>query len=185
VITMPTSELQDRKLDRAFDHLDADRDGAIDRGDLVGLGARVLLGFGEPPTSVRGRTLLDSFDQMWAALVARLDLEDDGRISRAQFRRGMIAAFIDGPDYEPVFRPAAQSLASLCDVDADGMVDPAEFQIMQRAYGTEEGDIGTAFSALDSDKDGRLTVAELVAAAETFYTGDDPRADGNWLFGQI
>lgn len=182
---MSTSELQDRKLDRAFDHLDADRDGAIDREDLVGLGSRVLLGFGEPPTSARGRALLDSFDQMWAALVARLDLDGDGRISRTQFHQGMIAAFIDGPDYEPVFRPAAQSLARLCDVDGDGMVDPAEFRILQTAYGTEDGEIGTAFSALDSDHDGRLAVAELVAAAEAFYIGDDPDAGGNWLFGRI
>jgi Ca2+-binding EF-hand superfamily protein len=182
---MPTSELQGRKLDRAFDHLDADRDGAIARDDLVGLGARVLLGFGEPPTSIRGRALLDGFDQMWAALVARLDLDGDGRISRAQFHRGMIAAFIEGPDYEPVLRRAAQSLARQCDVDGDGLVDPAEFWIMQTAYGTEEREIGTAFSVLDSDHDGRITVTELVAAAQAFYTGDDPGASGNWLFGRI
>ncbi|MEO5875149.1 MAG: EF-hand domain-containing protein [Streptosporangiaceae bacterium] len=182
---MSTTELQDRKLDRAFDHLDADRDDVIARDDLVGLGARVLLGFGEPPTSVRGRTLLDNFDQMWAALLARLDLDGDHRISREEFRRGMAAAFIDGPDYEPAFRPAAQALARMCDIDGDGMVDPGEFRILQTAYGTAEGDIAMAFNALDTDRDGRVSVAELVAAAQDYYTGDDPEAGGNWLFGRI
>src|SRR5262245_59901943 len=97
---MSTSELQDRKLDRAFDQLDLNRDGMVDREELVGLGSRFLLGFGEPPTSLPGRTLLDAFDHMWAALMSRLDLDADRRISRDEFRRGMAAAFIQGPDYE-------------------------------------------------------------------------------------
>ncbi|GAA3215441.1 EF-hand domain-containing protein [Actinocorallia longicatena] len=182
---MVTTELQDRKLDRAFEHLDVDRDGVIERDDLVGLGARFLLGFGEPPTSIRGRALLDNFDTVWSALLSRLDMEADSRISREEFHRGMAAAFIHGPDWEPAFRPAAQAVARLCDTDCDGMVDPGEFRTMLSAYGTAEGDIAMAFSALDADSDGMVSVTELVAAAREFYTGDDPTAAGSWLFGRI
>ncbi|GAB3679102.1 hypothetical protein GCM10027589_49360 [Actinocorallia lasiicapitis] len=182
---MVTTDLQARKLDRAFDHLDVDRDGIIERDDLVSLGARFLLGFGEPPTSSRGRALLDRFDQLWAALLSRLDLDADCRITRSEFRRGMAAAFIHGPDYEQVFRPAAQAVAHLCDGDCDGMIEPAEFRTMLAAYGTSEGDIAMAFSALDTDHDGRITVPELVTATREFYTGDDERAAGSWLFGRI
>ncbi|MDX6743242.1 EF-hand domain-containing protein [Actinocorallia sp. A-T 12471] len=182
---MSTSELQDRKLDRAFDHLDVNRDGMVDREDLAGLGARFLIGFGEPPTSSPGRTLLESFDLVWAAVMSRLDLDADSRIGRDQFRRGMAEAFIVGPDYEPVLRPANQAVARICDADADGLIDPVAFRTMQTAYGTAEADIASAFGALDADGDGMLTVSELERAAREFYTGDDPRAGGNWLFGRI
>lgn len=182
---MPISELQDRKLNRAFEHLDMDRDGVIERDDLLGLAARFLLGFGEPPTSLRGKALLDNFDQLWAALVSRLDLDGDSRISREEFRRGMTTAFIEGPDYESAFRPAVQAAARLCDADCDGMIDPSEFRTMHTAYGTPENDISMAFSAIDTDEDGMVTVTELVHAAREFYIGDDPRAGGTWLFGRI
>lgn len=182
---MPTSELQDRKLDRIFDQLDVNRDGVVDREDLAGLGARFLIGFGEPPTSAPGRRLLEAFDQVWAALTSRLDLEADTRIGRAEFRRGMAEAFITGPDYEPVLRPANQAIARICDGDDDGLIDPVAFRTMQTAYGTAEGDIVSAFGALDADGDGMVTVTELERAACEFYTGDDPAAGGNWLFGRI
>ncbi|MCD0451031.1 EF-hand domain-containing protein [Actinocorallia sp. API 0066] len=182
---MSTSELQDRKLDRVFDQLDVNRDGVVDREDLAGLGARFLIGFGEPPTSAPGRALLEAFDQVWAALMSRLDLDAESRVTRDQFRRGMAEAFITGPDYEPVLRPVAQAVARICDADADGLIDPVAFRTMQTAYGTPEGDIVTAFGALDADGDGMVTVVELERAAREFYTGDDPAAGGNWLFGRI
>lgn len=40
-------ELLNHKLDRAFGHMDVNGNGSIERGDLLGLGARILVGFGE------------------------------------------------------------------------------------------------------------------------------------------
>ena len=48
---MVAIDLLNHKLDRAFDHIDASGRGVVEREDLLGLGARILVGFGESPTS--------------------------------------------------------------------------------------------------------------------------------------
>ncbi len=64
-------DLLNHKLDRAFDHIDAGGKGVVEREDLLGLGARILVGFGESPTSVTGSSLVDSFDGIWRRCPAR------------------------------------------------------------------------------------------------------------------
>ena len=102
-------DLLNHKLDRAFDHIDAGGEGVVEREDLLGLGARILVGFGESPTSVTGSSLVDSFDGIWSALSGAL-----GRrratlgISREDFRTAMTAAFVEGDRYDagvPARRP--------------------------------------------------------------------------------
>lgn len=178
-------DLRNHKLDRAFDHIDVSGGGEIERADLLGLGARILVGFGESPTSAAGTRLVDSFDRVWAALSDVLGRDRDSRISREEFRYGMAAAFIDGGQFEPVFHPATQAVAELCDGDGDGLIGLHDFRTMLSAFGTAYDDVDEAFERLDRSGDGTLPVSDLVAAAREFYTGDDPHASGNWLFGPL
>ena len=97
----------------------------------------------------------------------------------------MTAAFIAGPDFDAVFRPAARAVAELCDTDGDGAVAFAEFGTALAAFGTEPADAETAFRRLDADGSGRLTVDELVTAVREYYTSELPTAAGNWLFGPL
>jgi hypothetical protein len=180
-----STELRKRKLDRAFGHMDVDGDGHIAREDLLGLGARILVGFGEAPTSAPGARLVDGFDDIWTALAGELGCGRDGRISCADFQAAMVAVFIDGEHFEPVFQPAARAVAHLCDSDGDGLIGPGEFRMMLSAFGTAYDDVDLAFDRLDADTDGRVTVEELVLATRQFYTGEDPHAAGNWLFGPL
>lgn len=180
-----TTELQNRKLDRAFGHIDIDNDGYIERDDVLGLGARILVGFGEAPTSAKGKAVIDHYDTLWETIVARIDSDRDARISREEYRSGMAAAFIHGPDFDHVFRPAAQAVATLCDTDDDGVVGADEFQTLQSAFGTSTADAQAAFNKLDTNGSGTLTVDELIEAAREFFLGDDPSSRGNWLFGPI
>ncbi|MEV0587878.1 EF-hand domain-containing protein [Nonomuraea sp. NPDC050310] len=178
-------DLRDHKLDRAFGHLDVDGGGEIEREDLLGLGARLLVGFGESPTSLTGRRLVDGFDGIWAALAAALDRDGDGRLTAAEFKAGMTVAFIEGGGFDPVFLPAAEAVADLCDQNRDGQIGVHEFRMLLSAFGTPYDDVAEAFDRLDRDHDGTLTVSELVTAVREYYTGDDPHAAGNWLFGPL
>ncbi|MDR8413940.1 EF-hand domain-containing protein [Nonomuraea sp. 3-1Str] len=178
-------DLLNHKLDRAFDHIDAGGAGSVEREDLLGLGARVLVGFGESPTSVTGSGLVDGFDAIWAALADALGRDRESRLSREDFREGMRGAFVSGDRYEPVFRPATVAVAALCDPDGDGLVGRREFRTMLGAFGTAYDDVDVAFDRLDRTGRGTLTVDELVAAARQYYTGEDPGAAGNWLFGPL
>jgi len=179
------NDLQLEKLDRAFDHIDANHSGEIERDDLLGLGSRVLLGFGESPTSTKGKALIDRFDELWTEIVEHADSDESGAISPAEFRTAMISAYIDGQKFDKTFRPAAVAIAALCDQDNDGAIGLAEFQILQSAFGTADGDAVAAFQRLDLDANGSLSVDELVRAAHEYYTGGDPRMPGNHLFGPL
>ncbi|MEW9548875.1 EF-hand domain-containing protein [Nonomuraea sp. NPDC050783] len=178
-------DLLSHKLDRAFDHIDANRNGVVEREDLLGLGARILVGFGESPTSVTGASLVESFDGIWSTLARTLDRDGDSGISRPDFRSAMLSAFVTGDHYEPVFRPAAVAVAELCDGDRDGEIRPGEFRTMLSAFGVAYDDVDEAFDRLDREGRGTLTVAELVAATSDYYRSADPNAAGNWLFGPL
>jgi hypothetical protein len=178
-------DLLNHKLDRAFDHIDANGNGVVEREDLLGLGARILVGFGESPTSVTGNRLVGSFDGVWSALALALERDGDSGIARPDFRTGMLAAFVRGDGYELVFKPATLAVAQLCDGDGDGLIGPGEFRTVLSAFGTAYDDVDEAFDRLDREGRGALTVDELVLAAADFYTSEDPNAAGNWLFGPL
>ncbi|MGV9779472.1 EF-hand domain-containing protein [Streptosporangium sp. NPDC003464] len=178
-------ELLRHKLERAFAHMDVNGDGKIERDDLLGLGARILIGFGESPTSPAGSRLVEGFESIWRALSAEIDASGDGAISPEEFRTGMISAFAEGDRYDTAFRPAAEALAALCDADGDGLVDPAGFRVLLTAFGTAHDDVDTAFDRLDRDRDGAISSGELVEAVRQYYTSADPNAAGNWLFGPL
>ncbi|MEQ4716507.1 hypothetical protein [Nonomuraea sp. B19D2] len=178
-------DLLNHKLDRAFDHIDAGGNGVVEREDLLGLGARILVGFGESPTSLTGASLVDSFDGIWSTLSQTLERDPDFAIARPDFRTGMIAAFVTGDRYDAVFRPATVAVAELCDPDRDGEIGPGEFRTMLSAFGVAYDDVDEAFDRLDRTGRGVLTVDELVLAAADYYLSDDPSAAGNWLFGPL
>lgn len=179
------TELQIEKLDRAFDHIDADHTGQIERDDLIGLGSRVLLGFGEAPTSSRGKALLDRFDELWTEIAAHADADGTGAISPAEFRTAMINAYIKQQKFDQTFRPATAALAAVVDTNGDGVVGLDEFQVFQAAFGTSDDDATAAFYMLDRDNNGSLSVDELVIAAHEYYTSPDPQAPGNALYGPL
>ncbi|WP_433441543.1 EF-hand domain-containing protein [Nonomuraea sp. CA-141351] len=178
-------DLLNHKLDRAFDHIDACGNGVVEREDLLGLGARILVGFGESPTSLTGSSLVDSFDGIWATLSQTLERDPDFSIARPDFRTGMVAAFVTGDLYDAVFRPATVAVAKLCDGNRDGEIGPGEFRTMLSAFGVAYDDVDEAFDRLDRTGRGALTVDELVLAASDYYRSDDPNAAGNWLFGPL
>jgi Ca2+-binding EF-hand superfamily protein len=171
------------KIDWSFLHIDIDRNGVIERQDLLGLASQLLLTFSEPSSTPRGQALMDAFDRFWDTLAAHCDTDRDGRITPVEYRTAMVAAFVDGGLFESVFRPAAEALAIIADTDGDGSIDQSEFQAMEAVLGIPEIQSRIAFHRLDTDHDGVLDVAEYLAAVRDYYTSTDPDAPGNWLYG--
>src|SRR5438270_177488 len=112
---MTITDLQVRKLDKAFDHFDVDRDDMVERADFAELGARFLLGFGHERTTTRSRDLIEHFDQVWFALARQIGIDEESSLTRPEFREGMDAAFITGGRFAQVLRPAARAVIRLCD----------------------------------------------------------------------
>jgi Ca2+-binding EF-hand superfamily protein len=179
------TDLQTRKIDASFRHIDADGNGYIERDDLLGLGARLLAGFGLSPASETGNTVVERFDALWRTLVETADADRDGRISPREYRASMIGSFVDGDRFDTVFHPAIKAVVDIIDSDSDGLIDREEFRLFHEAFGRSDEDVEIAFARLDRDGDGRLTDHELLSAARDYYTSADPSAVGNALFGEL
>ncbi len=180
-----STELLKRRLDRVFGHLDANGNGKVERDDLLGLGARILVGFGESPTSAAGSKLIHGFESIWQALSAELDVDGDRAISPEEFRAGMAPVFSESERFDAVFGPAAEAVAELCDSDGDGVVGPAEFRVMLSAFDTPHDDVESAFDRLDRDSDRGISVGELVEATRKYCTSAGPSATGGRMFGPL
>ncbi|MFC0531988.1 EF-hand domain-containing protein [Phytohabitans kaempferiae] len=178
--------LQQRKLDKAFHHLDVNRNGYVEEQDLTALGVRLLANFGVGHDDPRARKIADGFGTFWTALATALDADGDRRLSPAEYRDGMLAGF-GGPDggFDQHFRPGAMAVLELADTDGDGYVSRDEFATMQRAFGTVPDESDYAFDQLDLDGDGRLSLDEMIEAVREFYVGADDNAVGTWFFGRV
>ncbi|WP_445394910.1 EF-hand domain-containing protein [Streptomyces sp. LE64] len=180
---MDAGRLLANKLDWSYLHIDADRNGLIERQDLLGLAAHLLLTYAEPSSTPKGQALMGAFDRFWDTLSAHCDTDRDGRITPSEYRDGMRAAYVDGDRFDAIFHPAATALALVADTDGDGGIDRPEFLAMEAVLGVSQAEGRTAFERLDTNADGALDVPEYLTAVREYYTSPDPDAPGNWLYG--
>jgi Ca2+-binding EF-hand superfamily protein len=181
----PLSDLQERKLQRAFVHLDVDGDGRIEREDVLALAARMLVGFGEATTSGKGKRVVETLEALWDVLLDTLDLGPDGRLGEADLPTAVAAAFVHGHRRDEALVPAALAMAWLCDTDDDGFVVEHDLRTLHEAFDLAPSAATLAMGHLDPAGSGRVGVDDLARAVCEYYVGDDPAAPGTWLFGTV
>ncbi|HEX6343841.1 EF-hand domain-containing protein [Umezawaea sp.] len=170
------------RIDSTFAHYDVNGNGVIELADFYALAERLLQAFGEPASSERGRELVEAYDGFWDTLVQHCDADRDGRISPREYQRAMALALVDGGAFDVVFPEAVASLLDIADTNGDGRVDAAEFEVLLTARGLSEAECGLAFTHLDTDGDGAVSVQEYVAAVKDYYTNPAQDTPGSWLY---
>jgi Ca2+-binding EF-hand superfamily protein len=170
------------RIDSTFAHYDANRNGVIELADIYALANRLLQAYGEPASSDRGRELIEAYDRFWEMLADHCDTDRDGRVGPQEYREAMIEAFVEGGPINLDFLEVVQSLLAIMDTNGDGRVDSAEFGVLLRARGLSAEECSTAFSHLDTDGDGAISVQEYVAAVRDFYTNPAQDTPGSWLY---
>lgn len=186
--THMTNDLLDRKLERAFTHLDADRSGVIDADDIIALGSRLLTALAEPADSPKAALVMGGLADFWQDLFTELDLDRDGKVTPEEYKLGMTRLYAQGgPAYDRSFRPMMRAILTIVDTDGDGVISPEEFHRAQEAFDTNLSPAHTEalFRRIDADGDGTLTLDELLDAVREYYTGTDEDAPGNLLFGEF
>jgi Ca2+-binding EF-hand superfamily protein len=170
------------RIDATFAHYDVNRNGVIELADFYALADRLLKAFGEPASSELGRELVEAYDGFWDILVEHCDADRDGRISPREYQEAMVVAFVDGGAFDVVFPEIAESLLGIADTNGDGRVDSAEFAVLLKARGLTEAECGLAFTHIDTDGDGSISVQEYVAAVKDYYTNPAVDTPGSWLY---
>ncbi|MGW6934572.1 EF-hand domain-containing protein [Lentzea sp. NPDC054927] len=170
------------RIDSTFAHYDVNGNGVIELADVYALANRLLRAFGEPASSERGRDLVEAYDRFWEMLVNHCDADRDGRIGPEEYREAMIELVLEGGPINMDFLEIVQSLLDLMDTNGDGRVDTDEFQVLLKARGLSEAECGLAFTHLDTDGDGAISVQEYVAAVRDYYTNPAEDTPGSWLY---
>jgi len=182
---MTVSGLLAHKFKRMFRVLDLNRDGVVDRRDLV---ARVdafarLRGWAADSDAYR-RNLEVALDE-WQNLRESVDLDEDGGVTEAEFLGYAEIYLTDRESVRAYARGDAQLLMDAMDTDGDGRITEAEYREYLRVCGEDPSGAAVFFAHADLDEDGHLTRAERIHAVEEFLLSEDPAAGGNYLFGKL
>lgn len=174
----------DQRLERTFNHLDHDGDGAITSADFEQAARAVAQGFELDPSSDKARKLKEGYARAWQLLRQQADVDADGRITLEEFGQATRNLASDRSFADNIAAVSEAEFAA-ADSDNDGELSRAEFSRLIRAFGHVEGDIDQAFARLDKDGDGRVTRAEYTAAWQECLATGDPNAVGGQVLAQL
>ncbi|GGS58353.1 MULTISPECIES: EF-hand domain-containing protein [Actinokineospora] len=182
---MTPAELLSTKIQRGFDHLDADRDGWLDEDDHVLMGRRIAESLGHAPGSPEEQRIIDMYLRIWREV--HLPHVEPGApgISRDSFVTSTSALADDPAAAQATLGALAEAFLEIADLDADGTVTFREFLAYQHGHfpGMTETAAQTAFTHLDTDGDGHLSPEEFIRATIEYWTSSDPASPGNWWLG--
>jgi Ca2+-binding EF-hand superfamily protein/predicted esterase len=171
-------EVQGRE---GFSVFDADGDGRLTEDDFEVFALRLVQAFGEPPGSPAALAVRHRYRDLWRALAARADADGDGTVSEAEHLRWLAAVTRDD-GFDRDVRPLAEAVVRLVDTDHDGVVTAAEFTVLLNACGFSAAE---ALDAVDHDRSGSVSVAEIVRVVHDFCLDPAPGKAGQWLFGRF
>ena len=158
------------RLEERFELWDRDSNGVIERSDFEQEIQGILGGFGVSETSPGAAGLraawMGLFDRLArAAGTERMDKEAFIRAAESEIVSRGNAGFAE------VLQPAIQAVMAIADTDGDGLISPSELERWFSAIGLNAAQAREAFTQMDTDNDGSLTITELVAAVRDYHLG--------------
>ncbi|WP_030772476.1 EF-hand domain-containing protein [Streptomyces sp. NRRL F-2664] len=177
---------QDLKYAQWFRGADVDGDGFITQKDVRLMSGRYIAARDTAPDSATGRRLTEAMDDFWAHVIAPMDQDGDGKVDLREMTEGFKRALTDRALAPQQTGPATDLFFDLADLNADGVIDQAEFQQMFGRVADVPGeDCAAVFAALDRNGSGGLDRAEFHQALQEFFYGTDPDAPATHLFGRV
>ncbi|RST19602.1 hypothetical protein E2C00_00530 [Streptomyces sp. WAC05374] len=177
-----TTDLRTRKFNRFFDLLDTDRNGYIEPADWARTAQKFASAFGHAEDSAQATALHEAYQRVHRNIVADMDNDGDGRVSRQEFHDGLHRHVADLSLLDKTFRPALDAEFDTADINGDGVLHGEEIDRIWKAWGMSE-DAKTAMEQMDRDGDGRINRDEYYATWREYLASEDPDAPGSLLLG--
>jgi Ca2+-binding EF-hand superfamily protein len=171
-----------RKMSARFDTFDRDGDGYISQREVEQMARAICEAFEASPDWGKGRAMLRGAGAFWRGLADEIDDEfaDGGRLTRQQFIDAAKRALLDHPEgFNRIVRPWTEASVAIVDADGDGdgEITLEEWGRLLLAVGADDAAVQRRLQATDRDVDGRLSVRDLLSAAQAYYTTDDDMPD--------
>ncbi|WP_434445270.1 EF-hand domain-containing protein [Lentzea sp. E54] len=184
---MKTTAFLDRRLRRRFEIYDRNRDGYVERSDFDLASARLTSAFGLTADDLRAKRFHEQLLGVWGHLAAVADVNDDGRMSLAEYRTAFVRGLLGRPEaFDDVYVPYLDALLAVADHDGDGLLGVDEHVRWSRALmDVSEADAQAVHARLDHDGDGMIGAEDLLAALRAYYFSEDEDGPGAWLLGPL
>lgn len=183
-MTSKLGNIQDQNISAVFNVLDSNRDLAITEEDFELIASRICERFGIEADSETGRKVHGGFLAWWQQLRRDFDADGDGRVTLAEF----ISAYKDGkgdPDryFAEQLGHTTKAVVDLVDADRDGFISEAEYLRLLSVTTPDREAALAGFRQLDTDGDGRVSVAEFQVGVHQLMLSNDPNAPGTAMLG--
>lgn len=175
---MALSELRRRKQLNLFNVYDTNRDGRIDKEDVLDFARRLREIRSWSEGSAEDVELTGMFSEYWDYL-ARYDESGDGTVTADEW----MVMYEQFPKDE--VRDWGSMLYSVLDADGDESITVEEYKQFFDAAGIGSDFADAVFPTLDDDGDGTVSRAEFIGHILDFDGSDDPSAAGNRMFGPV
>lgn len=176
---------QQQKLPRLFAVHDLNGDGVINRVDFEEYTRRIagLRGWG--PESMEYNELLARFFMFWHGLEDIATGKGVQDVTITEWFEYWDRILNTPGVFDAVITPIGRMIFTMLDEDGDGSITADEYAAIYRSGGLDPAEAIAAFSQLDLDRDGQLSIDEIMVHADEFFRSDDPNAPGNALFGIV
>jgi len=176
-----TTAVKDQKFSALFDWFDQNKDGQLTQDDLRAMAGLFATVAEDDHASIAA--MRDAFEQWWRLLLEHGDIDDDGRVSRAEFIAVMEANVTSPEHFDGAILAIADATMRALDTDGDGVLSRSEYVAMADGLGVAPVHAEAGFHKLDRDGDGVISHEEFRTAISEFYLSADVDAPGNWLLG--
>jgi hypothetical protein len=168
-----TAAIVNQRLRRRFARWDVNDDGVLDRSDFEKEAEVVAAEFGTSINTPQGQALKDALLVIFNFHAEASGVGRDGSITLEQFIGNAEKLIHEHGEtaFDDVLRPLVKAIIGLCDKEGDGLINHAEFVSWLKAVGVHQPHAADAFTKLDVNGDGELSLDELLGAVRDFHFG--------------
>jgi Ca2+-binding EF-hand superfamily protein len=168
------SDTQRESISAVFDALDASGDGLITHADAMLRADQLSDGFELDEASPARRDIQAAYRQLWDELLRFADTDDDGAVDVEEFIDALDRGMLEDPGFiDSAMLVVTEALFTGADANGDGMIDVEEYSRMLLTVDPTTDELARAgFAIMDTDHDGAISRAELVAAMRAVFYGD-------------
>lgn len=175
---------QTERLNRVFAVFDMDGNGGISWDDFETVAGGIADEFGLDLDSAEVKGLLAAYKNVWDYVGEGADLDQDGRVLKAEFVEAHSAQRLSVGELLNRWQVVADRCFDIADRDADGYIDEDAVAGIYRGAGIADGQVARiAFEAMDVDSNGQVDRTEFSANVRGLFIATDESMKGARMLG--
>ena len=169
-----SNAIANERLRKRFARWDLDGSGSLEQADFAKEAGQIARAFDKSPSSAEAKALENAFTSMFQHLAQDAGISASGSLTEDDFVRvAQKLMFEDGEQaFNDVLGPVMRGIVGLCDKNADGQINRQEFASWLNALGLDQSEAAGAFDQVDTNRNGELSVNELLDAVRQFHFGE-------------